>query len=80
MNFDHPPGTTKGQAAEKLYSGQTYDCAIPQSFVNACHERGFDDITGHFVTLYPKGETFGYIAPITARGVEIAARIATHSA
>lgn len=83
MNYKHPENTTKGEAAERLFPGQTYDCALPQSFIEACRQRGFDDVAGHFVMLYPKGSGIAgteYIAPITEKGIEIAARIMTYSA
>lgn len=84
MNLnDWPKGTTKGEAADALYAGITYDCAIPQSFVDACYQRGFDDAACHFVMLYPDtldNPSPPYIAPITPRGVEIMARIGTYTA
>lgn len=73
---------SKGEAAEMLYAGETYDCAIPQPWVDACRERGFDDVACHFVMLYPEGVGIAgspYLAPITAEGVEIAARLATYA-
>ena len=69
---------TVGRAAERLYPDETFDPALPQDWVNALYNRGFDPI-GHFVTLYPKGKP-AYIAPITPRGVQIAAVIASAAA
>jgi hypothetical protein len=72
--------TTVNQAAEERYPGKTFDTALPQQWVDAMSERGFD-VRGHFVTLYPTGSMIGYyMAPITDQGIEMAARIASMEA
>lgn len=73
--------TSKGELAEKLYSGMTYDCALPQSWLDDATARGMDTLVGgwlasHFITLYPDSGV-PYIAPITADGVKIVAILAS---
>jgi len=55
---------TKGQLAEKLYGGFTYDCAVPQDWVNA-HSRYNAHIGSQVATVYKKNATHGYILPLT---------------
>jgi hypothetical protein len=59
---------TVGEAAAKRYPGVTYDCALPQAWVNQCLEAGFDP-RGHFVWGYPEGGSLlGEPLPITPEG------------
>lgn len=81
MNFqrvidDH---MTKGEAAEYLYPGVTFDCAIPQGWVRAMTSRGFEDSAAHFISLYPT-DAPSYIAPITPTGVWMVSIVATYDA
>ena len=62
--------------AEELYPDVTFDCALPQDWVNKMTDRGFDP-RGHFVTLYPK-DSVSYMAPITEDGVRMAAIVASN--
>jgi hypothetical protein len=40
-------------------------------------DRGFD-VRSHFVTFYPTSSMFGfYMAPVTNKGIEMAARVAS---
>jgi hypothetical protein len=72
--------TTVNQAAEERYPGKTFDTALPQQWVDAMSERGFD-VRRNFVTMYPTGSMLGfYMAPITDQGIEMAARIASMEA
>ena len=41
---------TVSELAEETYPGDTFDTALPQDWVNAMRERGFD-VRGNFVTL-----------------------------
>ena len=52
--------TTVNQAAEERYPGKTFDTALPQQWVDAMSERGFD-VRRNFVTLYPK-DSVAYMA------------------
>ncbi len=63
------------QLAEEKYPGDVFDTALPQNWVNAMHERGFD-VRGHFVTLYPFVGV-PYMAPVTDQGIRMAAVIAS---
>jgi|TARA_S200002703_G_scaffold27207_1_gene23288 hypothetical protein len=42
---------TKQDLAEARYGKQTIDYALPQGWVDACKEKGFD-VVPHFVWLY----------------------------
>ena len=64
------------ELAEKTYPGVTFDTALPQQWVDAMSERGFD-VRSHFVTLYPK-DSVAYMAPITTEGIRMAAIIASN--
>lgn len=64
------------ELAEKIYPGVTFDSALPQAWVDAMQDRGFD-VRGHFVTLYPK-EGISYMAPITRQGITMAATVASY--
>jgi hypothetical protein len=68
--------TTVNQAAEERYPGVTFDTALPQQWVDAMSERGFD-VRGHFITLYPK-DSVAYMAPITTEGIRMAAIVASN--
>ena len=68
--------TTVNQAAEERYPGKTFDTALPQQWVDAMSERGFD-VRGHFITLYPK-DSVAYMAPITTEGIRMAAIVASN--
>lgn len=62
---------TRGEAAEARYSGMTYDCALPQSWVDYCYALGRDP-RGHFVWLYDEAAGLcGRPAPITPDGDEM---------
>lgn len=68
-------GISKGGAAEMTLGDQTgtYDCALPQPWVDSMAERGLD-VRSHFVWYYPNGGTGmipGYPHPITREGVEM---------
>jgi len=68
--------TTVNQAAEERYPGKTFDTALPQQWVDAMSERGFD-VRRNFVTLYPK-DSVAYMAPITTEGIRMAAIVASN--
>ena len=53
--------------AAKQRGYEVYDCALPQPWVDAMNEEGFDP-RAHFVWLYDENNTFGSPAPITAEG------------
>lgn len=77
--------TAKGDRAEFLYSPLnnadvvTYDCAVPQSWVDAMTRRGFDNPASHVVTCYLKGG-MTCIMPITDYGLRILSTVATYEA
>jgi hypothetical protein len=68
--------STVYELAEQSYPGVTFDSALPQDWVNAMENRGFD-VRSHFVTLYPK-DSFAYMAPITPEGIRMAATVASY--
>lgn len=62
----------KAELAEQRYPGMTFDCALPQDWVDSL-KAGFSDLViGHFVWLYPEGSVFGIPAPVTVQGDVIA--------
>lgn len=66
---------SKGQMAERLYSGQTFDCSLPQSWIQVatdCAPAGMH-VASHFVWLYPNGSLLGRPAPLTKQGIELLA-------
>ena len=73
-------GGTKGERAEKLFSNnpdiQTWDCAIPLSYLQLMNDRGFNNVSGHFVTVYYHGSSWPVILPISDRGLFIVATLA----
>jgi hypothetical protein len=68
--------STVYELAEQSYPGVTFDSALPQDWVNAMENRGFD-VRGHFVTLYPK-ESLSYMAPITFQGIRMSSIVASY--
>ncbi len=67
---------TVSEAASERYPGATFDCALPQGWVDDCCDRGLDP-RGHFVWLYAD-DVFGKPAPITAEGERIASVLSSH--
>lgn len=70
---DLPEGTTKGELAERLYPGVTFDTALPQPWVNECQALGFDPRPG-FVWGFPAGLIWGTPLPLTAEAWKNAPR------
>lgn len=79
---------TKGELVTLLYPDVFYnvDMALPQAWVDECHERGFDDAARHCVMVYPRAaavddglvqNTVPFVGPVTTRGLEILARLAS---
>lgn len=65
----HRERITCGDLAAALYPGQTYDCALPQAWVDRFNDRyylatGGACLTLAFVWLYPQGSIFGQPAPL----------------
>lgn len=60
----------KTAAAGRLYPGLVFDTALPQSWVDEMHERGFDAVP-HFVWGYPDGPISGNPYPITYEGMKM---------
>ena len=56
---------TKGECAVERYPNETYDAALPQSWVDYCFTNGVDP-RPHFVWLYDS--VLGRPAPITPEG------------
>ena len=67
---------TVSEAASERYPGATFDCALPQGWVDDCCDRGLDP-RGHFVWLYAD-DVFGKPAPITAEGERISSVLLSH--
>ena len=61
----------KYDLAEKRFKGMSFDCALPQQWVNEMQSRGVN-VLPHFVWLYPRGDIFGHPAPIDGVGDDIA--------
>lgn len=60
--------------AAKAAGLTSYDCALPQSWVDACYNRGLD-VRGHFVWCYDDS-LMGYPHPITPEGIVMAGKLA----
>jgi hypothetical protein len=74
-------GETVSERAKRLYPGQTFDIALPLTWVKNMKERGFNPV-GHFVALYPEknnGMSY-YMAPVTEEGIRMAAIVTTMEA
>jgi hypothetical protein len=74
---DPQPGEfyDKYDLSATLYPGITVDSALPQDWVNACVDHGFDP-RPHVVWAYPKEyRTFGVPYPVTMAGVLGLARL-----
>jgi hypothetical protein len=68
---------SKGDLAKDLYPNITYDTALPQSWVDAMYQRGFDDVTGQFVWGYPDPkDSHGQPLPLTTDAVSILSQLA----
>lgn len=72
---------TKGEIAGYLYGQDpditTFDSAVPQGWVELAISRGFDDPARHVVTCYFKDSSVR-IMPVTPRGLDILATLATY--
>lgn len=80
MHFNNPNPDrpeTVDTAARRLYPGLTFDTALPQQWVDKLCARDLDP-RDHFVWLYEQGRLAGRAAPVTPRGIEIAAICATY--
>jgi hypothetical protein len=77
-------GMSKEERAKFLYSSYTFDCALPQEWVNFWSQKlqtPQSEIVSNFVWLYFKKYTFdGQPAPLTIRGCEILQAIETVTA
>jgi hypothetical protein len=59
-----PSYETKEAAAARIYPGITFDCALPQPWVDG---HAFD-VRPHFVWGYPQSYLFGLPLPLTHEG------------
>ncbi len=69
---------SKGDLAKEVYPDQTFDCALPQQWVNqTVDDLGVKhhDVTSQFVWLYKSGDPFGHPAPLTAEAKTLLNRI-----
>ena len=55
---------TKGELANELYGAHTFDLALPQPWVDACRDRGYD-VRGECVWIYRHGFICGEPAALT---------------
>jgi hypothetical protein len=62
---------------EYAYPGLTYDSALPQSWVDACYQRGIQPV-GHVVWAYPKGSFGGHPVPVSEEGIHLLGKLAAH--
>lgn len=54
----------------------TYDCALPQGWVDLVEERTGTSPVGHVVWLYPQGHLMGYPMPVTPIGMHVLGQLA----
>ena len=74
INADHnPTNRTKGEIAQLIYQDCTYDHALPQPWVDAMYDRGYD-VVPHFVWIYPDSHPWGIPGPITTQGIAMLAQ------
>lgn len=64
----------KEDAAKKVLGAMTFDCALPQTWVNDAALKGHD-VRPHFVWAYPKGDIWGLAFPITQAGFDMAGQV-----
>jgi len=65
---------TKQEAGEIL-GLKSFDCALPQTWVDACYERGWD-VRPHFVWSYDDIMLSGAPHPVTKEGNRMAGQMA----
>jgi len=61
--------------AKKRYEGIPFDSELPEHWVEACRERGFEPL-GHFVWLYDTDSFLGRPAPVSLEGDRIVGLLA----
>lgn len=72
---------TKQERAKFLYGFYTFDCSLPQHWVDyagqalKCQDADIIDICPHFVWLYLGNDHFGQPAPLNLKGCEILERL-----
>jgi len=67
MNIaEFPVLENKEEAGSRMWPGVTFDCALPQPWVDHFDARGMD-VRPHFVWAY-EGSLLGYPLPVTIQG------------
>jgi len=66
---------TKGDLAKDLYPNDEFDYALPVTWLKEMSDKGFGNVSPHFVMLYPKNGT-PYPAPLTVQGIAMISRAA----
>lgn len=68
---------SKAELAEQMYPGLTYDCSLPQWWVDDVQGLGFcEHPAGIFVWGYAEGDTMGAPWPLTVEAVQVLTKIA----
>jgi hypothetical protein len=69
---------SKGELAAQLYPDITYDCALPQSWVDGMYQRGFDNVASLFVWGYPDNDSNGYPLPLCTEAMCMLAQVSRY--
>lgn len=64
---------TKNDAAKAVLGNITFDCALPQQWLDDAKQSAGRNVSGDFVWCYPKGDIWGFAMPITRAGYQLQA-------
>jgi hypothetical protein len=64
---------TKNDAAKAVLGKMTFDCALPQEWLNDAQQSTGRNVSGDFVWCYPDGDIWGFAMPITRCGYSLQA-------
>lgn len=64
---------TKNDAAKAVLGKMTFDCALPQEWLNDAQQSTGRNVSGDFVWCYPEGDIWGFAMPITRAGYHLQA-------
>jgi hypothetical protein len=61
---------TKQERGERLFPGLTFDCALPQDWLNQFPGDQYDTVRSGTIWAYPQGSIFGIPVPITEQAAD----------
>lgn len=62
---------TKNDAAKAVLGKMTFDCALPQEWLNDAQQSTGRNVSGDYVWCYPERDISGLMIPITRRGYNV---------